>query len=230
MIFPVLEYEPIVQTGDKTRLSAKKSFVTPDEQAISMVSIQPSTADGFITVTADRELDWQFGASGYQTITVRVQAGMGASAEIQRSILVLSESQDKLFSFDEDLRLHEPDILKWVVDGRSSFKDVHRRAQYTIIKWLDKEGYVDVYAKPFTKDAIINIEEVRQWSTFVALRLIFEGISNAIDDVFSVKAKQYKGKEVEWRKRALLRLDIDGDGKVEDYEGIDPAYGFVARR
>jgi hypothetical protein len=232
MIFPSLEFEPIVQVGDKTRLDALKSFVTPDEQAISVVSIRPSSADGFINVSNDRYLDWAYSASGVHEITVLVSttAGASASAQIVRNITSVTSAQDKLFSTDQDLRLHEPDILKWVVDGRSTFKDVHRRAQYTIIRWLDKEGYVDVYNNPFTKDAILDLEEVKQWSTFIALRLIFEGISNAIDDIFADKAKRYKGKEVEWRKRAILRLDINGDGKAEDGEGVDPAYGFIARR
>lgn len=232
MIFPILEYEPIVQIGDKTRLDASKSFVSPDEQAISVVSIRPSSADGFITVSSDRYLEWAYSVSGVHEITVLVSTaeGASASAQILRNISCLSESQDKLFSTDQDLRLHEPDILKWVVDGRSSFKDMHRRAQYTIIKWLDKEGYVDVYNNPFTKDAILDIEEVKQWSTFITLRLIFEGISNAIDDVFAEKAKRYKGMEVDWRKRAILRLDIDADGRTEDGEGVDPAFGFLARR
>jgi hypothetical protein len=232
MIFPILEFEPIVQVDDKTRLDATKSFVTPDEQSIAVVQIRPSSADGFITVSNDKFLDWSYSASGLHEITLKVvtAAGASASAQIIRNVSVYSAEQDKLFSNDQDLRLHEPDILRWVVDGRASFKEVHRRAQVTILKWLDKEGYVDVYNKPFTKAAIIDIEEVKQWSTFITLRLIFEGISNAIDDVFADKAKRYKGMEVEWRKRAILRLDIDGDGKAEDGEGVDPAYGFIARR
>ena len=232
MIFPILEFEPTVQVGDKTRLDASKSFVTQDEQAISVISIRPSSADGFITVSSDKYLDWAYSASGVHAITVLVSTteGASASAQIVRNITAYTEAQDKLFSTDQDLRLHEPDILKWVVDGRATFKDVHRRAQYTILKWLDKEGYVDVYNHPFTKDAILDIEEVRQWSTFITLRLIFEGVSNAIDDVFADKAKRYKGMEVEWRKRAILRLDIDDDGEAEDGEGVDPAFGFLARR
>ena len=227
MIFPILEYEPIVQIDDKTRLDVSKSFVTPDESPITLIEVQPSSGDSFITVS--NHLDWAYAASGLHDITVRVTAG-AASAQISRSLNVLTSEADKLFSNDNDLRLHESDILKWVPDGRATFKDMHRRAQVTIIKWLDKEGYVDVYNKPFTKDAIIDINEVKQWSTFICLRLIFESISNAVDDIFHEKAKRYKGMEVEWRKRAVLRLDIDGDGKADEGEFIDPAYGFVARR
>lgn len=230
-IFPVCEYEPIVQVDDKTRIDATKSFVTDDQQSISLVKIKPASAESFITVTTNKYLDWQYSASGNHTITVHVEAGAAsASALITRTISVLTEASDKLFSTDQDLKLHEPDILKWVQDGRTSFKDVHRRAQTLILKWLDKEGYVDSNNDPFTKAAIVDIEEVKQWSTFLVLKLIFEGLSNATDDIFHEKAKRYSGKMAEFRKKSLLRIDVDGDGVVDEGEGIGPAYGFVTRR
>jgi len=43
MIFPNLELEAIVQLGDRTRLSALKSFVTQNEAAISLVQINTGT-------------------------------------------------------------------------------------------------------------------------------------------------------------------------------------------
>lgn len=230
-IFPILEVEPTVQVDDKVRLNAAKSFVTQDESAISAIKIDPTGSAGFITVTDDEYLDWSYSASGTYNIKLRVEAGAAsASAQITKAVSIVTSASDHLFSTDQDLKLHEPDILKWVEDGRASFLNVHRRAQTIIIKWLDKEGYTDVNGDPFTKAAIVDIEEVKQWSTYLALRLIFEGLSNAVDDLFWSKSKIYKGREVEWRDRALLRLDTDGDGTVEDTEGIDPAYGFLARR
>lgn len=230
MIFPNLELEAVVQVGDRTRLSALKSFVTQDEAAISMIQISPlGAASGLIDVSTDMFLDWQFSASGTISVLCRVTAS-GASAEITDTISVVTAASDHLFSNDDDLRLQEPDILKWVEEGRNTFINIHRRAQKSILEYLRKEGFTDVYGNPYTKAAIIDIEEVKQWSTFLALRLIFEGISNATDDVFAEKAKRYKGQEVEWRKTALLRLDIDGDGEADNKEGIDTAFSFVARR
>lgn len=230
MIFPNLELEPIVQVGDKTRLSALKSFVTQDEAPIDLVMISPLGAtSGFIDVTDDLYLDWQYSATGTITVRARVSAS-GASADYTDTISVVAAASDYLFSNDDDLKLHEPDITKWVEAGRNTFINVHRRAQKIIMEWLRKEGFVDVYNNPYTKAAIIDIEEVKQWSTYLALRLIFEGLSNATEDIFAEKAKRYKGKEVEWRKTALLRLDVDGDGETDDEEGIDTAFSFVARR
>jgi len=229
-VFPILEVEPIVQIGDKTRLDGLKSFVAPVDGDFDLIRIKPRAASNWITATAGF-IDWVYSASGVETVTLYVQKNCPyASAEVEKNISIVTSAQDNLFSTDQDLRLHEPEILKWVVDGRSSFLDMHRRAQTLIMKWLDKEGYVDAFGNPFTKSAIVDVEEVKAWSTFLVLKLIFEGLSNAVDDIFDKKAKYYNGKMQEYRKKALLRIDIDGDGEVENYEGITPAFGFVGRR
>lgn len=229
-IFANLELEPTVQVSDRTRLNALKSFVTQDEGSITKVEINPDNSEGLIDVTSDKYLDWAYAASGTYTVTARVTASGGASAEFTDTISVVTESADKLFSTDDDLKLHEPDILNWVEEGRNTFKNVHRRAQKLILEYLKREGFRDTDGDVLTKDAIVNVENVKQWSTFIALRLIMEGISNAVDDVFSDKAKRYKGMEVKWRKTVLLQIDVDGDGVIDDEEGIDMASIFVARR
>src|SRR5690606_28291915 len=124
----------------------------------------------------------------------------------------------------------EPDILKWVEDGRNSFLNVHRRAKKLLLEYLRREGFVDVYGNPYTDTAIVDIEEVKQWVTFTALRIIFEGISNSTEDVFHEKARRYSELELKWRSIALLRLDVDGDGTVLPGEGLDTRSCFVARR
>ena len=142
-----------------------------------------------------------------------------------------SEDGDYLYCTDQDLASHESDIMKWVAPGRASFKNFIRRAQDLIMNWLDKEGYVNVYGEKFTKRDIIDREEVREWATFVTLRLIFESIKNATDDVFSEKASTYESLEMTARDRAILRLDINKDGEADlPNEGIDPAYGSLSRR
>lgn len=227
-VFPSLELEPIVQVNDRTRLDATKSFLSSG--TITKVEIKPDGSEGLVDVTDDKYLDWSYSASGSYTVTARVTASGGASAEFSETISVVTSAADKLFSTDSDLELHEPDILNWVEDGRNTFKNVHRRAQKLILEYLKREGYRDTNGDFFTKDAIVNVENVKQWSTFVALRLIFEGISNAVDDIFSEKAKRYKGMEVTWRKTVLLNIDVDGDGVVDDNEGLDLGSAFVARR
>lgn len=229
MIFPNLELEPVVQVNDRTRLNASKSFVTQNEQAITLVQIKPSATGSFITVTDDMYLDWQYPASGSYVVTARVTAS-GASAEVTGSISIVTVASDSLFSTDSDLRLHESDILKWVEGGRNSFLNIHRRAQKLILEQLRREGYVDVNGDPFTKTAFVDVEEVKQWATMWTLQLIFEALSNATDDIFHQKAVRYSTLRQQWEGSALLRLDTDGDGIVDNDEGIDTDTAFVARR
>jgi hypothetical protein len=230
MIFPSLDLEPVIQVGDRTRLSALKSFVTNDEAAIDLVMIQPGASASFITVdVTDRYLDYSFSASGTYVITARVGAS-GASADLSSSISVITAASDALFSTDADLKLHEPDILQWTSPGRNSFLNIHRRAQKLIIEELRREGYTDTSGDPYTKAAIVDVEEVKQWSTMWTLQLIFEGLSNATDDVFHEKAVRYSALRQTWGKTALLRLDTDGSGTIDDGEGIDTASAFVGRR
>ncbi len=137
---------------------------------------------------------------------------------------------DYLFSSDGDLTSHEPDILKWVPEGRSSFLNIHRKSQRLIMNWLDEKGYVDSENRKYVKQAIVDTEEVRVWSTYMTLRLIFQGLSNAVDDIFDRKATVYEQLEESARQRAILRLDTDGDGVADTGEGLGISSGTLFRR
>ncbi len=226
-IFADLELEKTIQINDKTRLNATKSFVSKDEAAVTLVEIEPEAASGFVDVTgtssssSDWFLDWQYsGATRTVTATTRITTD-GAPTSFTNTIEVVTAVDDKLFSTDSDLLPLEPDILKWVPIGRNSFFNVHREAQELIIAWLDEQGYVDVDLEPLTKADIIDLEEVRKWSTNLTLKLIFEAIKNSVDDVFAQKATTYEGQEVFHRKRAVLRIDLNNDGVVDDNEALN---------
>lgn len=165
------------------------------------------------------------------TRKITVTAGDGSTTDTEdKYIKVMSELGDSLFSNDSDLMSHKPDILKYVVAGRSSFKDVHRRSQELILAYLDEQGYTNIYNEKFTKFDIVDKEEVRQWSTAMTLKLIHRGISNAIDDVFADEAKEFLKQEIIHRNRAVLRIDIDKDKKVDSFEETSIASGTVTRR
>lgn len=143
---------------------------------------------------------------------------------------VYSEDGDRLFCSNQDLTAHEPDLMKWVPQGRSSFKDVIRRSQKLIIAWLDEKGYVNVYGNKFDKHDIIDLEEVRQWSIFQTLKLIMQGLSNVTDDVFDKKAKEYSKFEEAARQRVILRIDTNRDGAADAMEGLSISSGSLYRR
>lgn len=167
----------------------------------------------------------------YGNKIVTVVASNGVQTDTKYFYLkAYSEAGDRLFCSDGDLIAHEPDIMSWVQNGRSSFKNVYRRAQKLIIAWLDEKGYCNVYGDKYTKNDILDIEEVRQWATFMSLRLIFQGLSNSIDDIFDRKSKLYEGSEMAARNRVILRIDTNKDGQVEDTEGLSVYSGSLFRR
>jgi hypothetical protein len=228
MIFPNLLVEPILQVADKTRLDASTSYVTPDEGTITLIEIDPDGSSGYIDVTDTGYLDWGYSTAGSKTATVRVTTDVGTNTKSE-TITVLSSADDKLFSSDQDLKLHVHDILKYVPPGKNSFKHIHRRAQSIILDDLDQQEIWDTEDNRLTKDAILDTQQVKEWSTYLTLRLIYEDLSNAIDDVFIEKAREFKAREAAARKR-FIELDLDGDGEADEDEGERVFEGTVVRR
>jgi len=228
MIFPVLKLEEIVQVDDRTRLDASDSYVTPDEAAITLIEIEPESGAGFIDVTSSQYLDYQYAVDGDKDVTVRVTTD-GAPSTVTKALTIISAADDKLFSSDEELLPHEPDLLNYTRNGRNSFLDVHRSAQDRIITWLDENRIWDTNGDRLTKAAIIDIQEVNDWSKFLTLGLIFEGLSNAVDDIFMQKAQKYMEMAEKARNRGAIRLDRDGDSE-EDVSKTDlRSFGMVRR-
>lgn len=162
---------------------------------------------------------------------VLVTANNGGTAQtLSKYVHLFTEQGDALFSGDQDLITWEPDIMQWVQRGRSSFLNIHREAQDQIIYWLDKEGYTNVYQEKYTKFDLLDISEVNEWSAFLTLSIIFWGISNKTDDVFLKKHFEYLNKSQEARNRAVLRIDVDGDGVVDLGENLDIKFGVVVTR
>lgn len=167
----------------------------------------------------------------YGNKIVQVVSSNGVNSDSKDFYLkAYSEAGDRLFCSDGDLIAHEPDIMSWVQNGRSSFKNVYRRAQKLIIAWLDEKGYCNVYGDKYTKNDILDIDEVRQWATFMSLRLIFQGLSNSIDDIFDRKSNLYEASEIAARNRVILRIDTNKDGALEDTEGLSVYSGSLFRR
>jgi len=220
MIFPIVELEDVVQLNDKTRLNGEKVFITPDEAAITLIEIEPEAASGYIDVTSNMYLDWQYATAGSKTVTIRVTTD-GAPTSFSKTIEAVTVATDALFSVDTDITSHEPDVLNYVRAGRSSFLDIHRKSQIRIISWLNEQRIWDINGDALTKTAIINVEEVSQWSKYLSLQLIFEGLSNATDDIFHEKAIRYRAMADVAKNRGAIRLDFDGDGNQDTDETSD---------
>ncbi len=162
-------------------------------------------------------------------IVLSVNNGDGAQT-ITKYVKLFSVAGDCLFSSDQDLTTWEPDIIKWVQKGRTSFLNAHREAQDQILYYLDKNGYTNIYQEKYDKFDIVDHSEVNEWSAFLALSIIMWGISNKSDDVFLKKHFEYKSKSSEARDRAVLRLDLNEDGVADTNEHVDISSGTLVTR
>jgi len=228
MIFPVLKLEDIVQVDDQTRLDARKSYTTPDEASVTLIEIEPDTALGFLDITSQQFLDYQYSTDGDKSVSLRITTD-GAPETLTKTLTITTAVDDKLFSSDEELTSHEPDILEYVKPGRNSFLNIHRNAQDRILTWLDEHRINDIDGNRLTKDAIVDIEEVNDWSKFMVLRLIFEGLSNSVEDLFSNKAQMYRELEAIARNRSQIRLDKNGDGDIDPTAYDLRSFGLVRK-
>lgn len=229
MIFPVLELENIIQVNDKTRLDGVKSFQSPDEPVITLVEIEPESASGFIDVTEKLYLDWQYATEGTKTVTIRVTNSGGSNTYV-KTIEAISVADDKLFSNDGQLVANEPDVLNFVQAGRSSFLNVHRTAQTRILAWLDENKIYDINGDRLTKENVIDKEEVTEWSKFLTLKIIFEGLSNNVGDIFHEKSLGYEKLANASRNRGAIRLDLNNDGVITKGENSDLRSVLLVRR
>jgi len=159
--------------------------------------------------------------------SVRITLDDGTVSTKETCIELKTAEEDCLFSNDQDLVEHEHDILEWLPDGRSSFIYIHRRAKERIFKWLEERGFKDCNGEAFTKEDVFDREEFREWSRFLALRLIFGFISNSNGDIYEEKYKDYCRREAESRTR-MYSLDMNGDGidsgKKEDMENLSRTF------
>lgn len=168
-----------------------------------------------------------------KTITVKLtdDSVVPLTEERESSVSVISELADALYSTDQKLRTKESEILNFVAEGRASFKDIHRRVQTSIIDWINKNGWVDAFGEKISKTHLIDHSELTEWATYMALRLIYEDNQDAENDIFEVKAKRYKGEEVDARTRLILRLDLNKDGQIDLGEQVSTfSSAFVVRR
>ena len=223
MIFISENLEKIVQVKDKTRLDFRRTFASQATQAeIDSMTVYPDILSSGIDITEDKYLDWVYDVSGEKTIRVDVVDTDSNIFSENFTIKILTDAEDNLFSNDSDINSYEPDLFKWVQEGRDSFLDKHRTAQSEILEELNNAGYEKSNGSRYEAKDIVNIKEFQALSKYTTLRIIFEGISNDIDDVFAEKARRYNSLAVNTKKRAYYRLTPDqnvGEVKRDVFSG-----------
>ena len=207
-----------VQTGEKFRLDLSRTFVHVGDHSLQTLEV---TAGGeTFDVLTEKYLDFVYDDTGEKTISVLAECGgQGHPASNKDfTITVVSESDENLFSKDNDILPYESDLLAYLPDGRGDYRYVHRIAQTGVLDSLDERGITDTSGNRLEASAIVDVEEVKSFSKFLALQYIFEHLSNSIEDIFYEKSKRYELMANKAKNRAILRLDFDGDGTIESNE------------
>lgn len=228
-IFGIIECDLIVQENEKIRIDCTKSFFTPDEAAVTAVEIEPYAGAGFIDVTptptSDSKsyyLDYVYATSGTKTISLRITTG-GSPETFTTTVSVVTAVADALFSSDNDLKAIEPDVMKWLPKGKSTWNFVHRKVQDKIVNEIYKNRILSNDGTKLTKDEFIDVDEVKEWAVYYALSIIFYSISNSVDDIFARKAQSYEKQKNEYMNLAMniLWLDYNKDGNLTAGEKQD---------
>jgi hypothetical protein len=227
MIFIPITNEEKVQVDDKTRIDATSTYTTPDEADITLVEIEPEAGAGFIDVTSSSKLDWSYVTEGEKTISVRVTTD-GLPTVKTSTILVISVTEDKLFSNDKQIISLEVDLYRFLRPGRATFLDFHRLAQKKIMDDLDQRGLVNRVGAKLTKEDIYDVEEISDWSKYLALSLIFKSVQSEVDDVYAEKSREARQEADRQSTRASIRLDLNRDQVADSRPDLNS--GRLVRR
>ena len=220
-IFPKIKVDSLSQTNEGVRIDARQTIYR-DIDDVFGVEISPNIdgendlpyQDVFEEGRFDKWfLDWSYLTAGTYNPTVRVQVTEGSEPEyktISKSISIITPETDALFSNDDDIIQSEPDIYRYLPEGRTSFTFMHREAQRRILAYLDEQRIWKLNGERYTKTDLFDKEEFVHWSRFMVLEIIFKAKIVSTDDFFAVKASDYALLKKQAANRGTLRLSEDG--------------------
>jgi hypothetical protein len=220
MIFGIIKCDDEVFSNDKIRINVSESFLAEGFSFTPTVSHEISVDAGvtWYDVSTKKGLDWIFSSAGTKTISLRINTTAPSTQVFTKDITVLDISTANLFSKDFDLYVHEPEIDQYKPKKWSSWNIVHKRAQDWIIDWLDEKGMMAQDGSKYAAADIMDKQQVKQFSVYKTLQFIFEGNSNIVGDLFSVKAAKYMELANTKSSRAILDLDYNKNTVADVYE------------
>ena len=107
---------------------------------------------------------------------------------------------------------------------------MHRKAQYLILERFNDLGVRTNDGDRVSKSIVLDIEEVKKWSQYLTLELIFTDISNAVDDVFARKRAFYGAEAVKSQDVSFKKfLDLNEDGILDNTDVVNMRTGDLVR-
>lgn len=221
-IFGIIKSDDVVFSGDKLRIDVSDSFLAPG-LSFGATSHEISVDSGvtWYNVTTTKKVDWIFSTTGAKTISLRLTTSTAATATVTKSVTVLSLTTQALFSKDADLYKFEPEIDQYLPKKWSSWNLVHLQAQEWIIDWLDEKRIYNQNGAKYVVADIMDKQQVKQLSIYKVLEFIYEGNSNIVGDLFSIKRDKYQALANEKCSRSQLSLDYNANDLADANERIN---------
>lgn len=231
-IFGIIKSDDVVFSGDKIRIDASESFLAPN-LTFATVSHEVSVDGGatWYNITGPKKyVDWIFSTSGTKTISLRLSTTEPASEIFTKDITVLNLATANLFSNDSDLYQYETDINQYLPKKWSSWNLIHLAAQKHIVDWLDEKRIFAQDGTKYTQADLLDKSEVRQFSIFKTLELIFASNYTIVGDIFSSKRDKYRELANEKASRAQISLDFNKDTINNDATERTDLLSVIVRR
>jgi hypothetical protein len=189
------------------------SYVTV---ARSLDDTQGLTRSGYISF--DRPTDWAESTEGGEAkyfVKISFSASLSAGTTLQGMNLV--------FSDDQDLKGIYPYVSNYLNSTETTFILRHENSRDLIIQELrnrghQKKGESATFYENVDAWDLLELNEVRLWSTYLTMANIFSSLQSNEGDMFKQKADEYMQKAEFYKAGAYLTLDKDDDGLIDDEE------------
>jgi hypothetical protein len=173
------------------------------------------TKSGLIKLPSANQVKTDFDNSGKGAFWLKVYpAENPASVGINGVNLVLSNDKD--FGF-------VPNIFDYLPDNLTSWIGFHQEARDMIVQAIRNSGkriyrHEDLSPREVDQFDLLEIEEFRNASKYLALHLIFDYLSKGDDDAYAMKSKRYLERYYQSLNSNLMSIDLNDNGKTDEAE------------
>lgn len=191
----------------------------------------PSVEDKTFGLTESGLISWKevtqekTTVEGKEAYWLKLNTTTPATIEINGINLVLSNDKD--LSFVPNLRDH-------LSPTSSSFIAFHEEARNMIVQYLRNSGksitgYESILLKQVDQFDLLDIEEFKQASKYLALHLIFDDLSKSNDDQYFTKAERFWSNYEASLNDRLLSIDTNNNGIKDESENVAVQFTRIIR-
>lgn len=170
----------------------------------------------------DRPSDWaSVAVNSISKYWIRLRPSVASSVLVFNGINIL-------FSDDHQLQAEFYEITNsnLIPAGQTTHITTHVASRNYIMQKLRNDGYIKLDSNNLYENItpwdLLDIFEVRQAATFLALSKIFFNLSDSPDDNWWTKYREYQDKFEESFRLAKLSIDYDDDGVIDNDEKAAP--------